>query len=148
PALHAAARGRPGAGRAPVGGVLHPGRARQSAHRGAQSQLGHGRAAPAQLDAERAVKRTSNTFPARLTWVLQERELGMKTGWLVGGLAAIVLIAGGAFFLMKGPAGSAPPTLFQWQDYVDPHFTAAYEAAYHEKPATSIFADEDEALAK
>ena len=68
--------------------------------------------------------------------------------WLWGGLAAILLIGGGAFFLMRGPAGSAPPTLFQWQDYVDPHFTAAYEAAYHEKPATSIFADEDEALAK
>src|SRR5471032_690548 len=68
--------------------------------------------------------------------------------WALGGLVAAILIVGGAFFLMKGPAGSAPPTLFQWQDYVDPHFTAAYEAAYHEKVGTSIFADEDEAFSK
>jgi spermidine/putrescine transport system substrate-binding protein len=45
-------------------------------------------------------------------------------------------------------AKNAPPVLFQWQDYVDPHFTAAYEAQFHEKPATAIFADEDEAFAK
>ena len=68
--------------------------------------------------------------------------------WAYGGLAAAILIAGGAWFLMKGPAASAPPTLFQWQDYVDPHFTAGYEAAYHEKAGTSIFADEDEAFSK
>ncbi|MBA2587028.1 MAG: extracellular solute-binding protein [Alphaproteobacteria bacterium] len=68
--------------------------------------------------------------------------------WAYGGLAAAILIVGGAWFLMKAPAGSAPATLFQWQDYVDPHFTAAYEAAWHEKPGTSIFADEDEAFSK
>src|SRR5438552_2957877 len=72
----------------------------------------------------------------------------MKTGWLAGGLAAMILIIGGAYFLMRAPGGSGPATLFQWQDYVDPHFTAGYEAAWHEKPGTSIFADEDEALAK
>ena len=55
--------------------------------------------------------------------------------WAYGGLAAAILIVGGAFFLMKGPAGSSPPTLFQWQDYVDPHFTAAYEAATTKKSA-------------
>src|SRR6478609_9585235 len=68
--------------------------------------------------------------------------------WAFGGLAAAFLILGGAWFLMKTPTGSAPATLFQWQDYVDPHFTAAYEATYHEKAGTSIFADEDEAFSK
>ena len=67
---------------------------------------------------------------------------------VVGGLAAAILIIGGGWFLMQGPAGIGPATLFQWQDYVDPHFLAAYEAAYHEKPGTSIFADEDEAFSK
>jgi spermidine/putrescine transport system substrate-binding protein len=57
--------------------------------------------------------------------------------------AAALLLAG------CGDNGkSTPPVLFQWQDYVDPHFTAAYEAQFHEKPATAIFADEDEAFAK
>ena len=68
--------------------------------------------------------------------------------WALGGLVAAILIIGGGWFLMQGPAASKPPTLFQWQDYVDPHFTAAYEAAYHEKVGTSIFADEDEAFSK
>lgn len=47
-----------------------------------------------------------------------------------------------------GKEESKPATLFQFQDYVDPHFTAAYEARFHEKPNTSIFADEDEAFSK
>ena len=67
----------------------------------------------------------------------------MKRVWLLGALTVLALAGCGD----KGGKGSAP-ALFQWQDYVDPHFTAAYEAAYHEKPATSIFADEDEAFAK
>lgn len=71
----------------------------------------------------------------------------MKRAWrLSGALAALALLAGCGDH--GGKAKSGPPTLFQWQDYVDPHFTAAYEARYHEKPGTSIFADEDEALAK
>jgi spermidine/putrescine transport system substrate-binding protein len=68
--------------------------------------------------------------------------------WALGGLVAVILIIGGGWFLMQGSPASKPPTLFQWQDYVDPHFTAAYEAVYHEKPGTSIFADEDEAFSK
>ena len=72
----------------------------------------------------------------------------MKTGWLVGGLAALVLIIGGGWLLMRGPAGSGPATLFQWQDYMEPPFLADYEKAFHEKPAITIFADEDEAFAK
>jgi len=72
----------------------------------------------------------------------------MKTGWLVGGLAALVLIIGGGWFLMRGPAGTGPVTLFQWQDFMDPPFLADYEKAFHEKPAITIFADEDEAFSK
>jgi len=67
----------------------------------------------------------------------------MKRAWMVAALA--LLSACGD---QGGKAKSDPPVLFQWQDYVDPHFTADYEARYHEKPGTSIFADEDEALAK
>jgi spermidine/putrescine transport system substrate-binding protein len=72
----------------------------------------------------------------------------MKPGWLVGGLAALVLIIGGGWFLMRGPAGSGPVTLFQWQDFMDPPFLADYEKTFHEKPAITIFADEDEAFTK
>ncbi len=43
---------------------------------------------------------------------------------------------------------SKPVTLFQWEDYVQAPFLKAYEDQYKEKPGTSIFADEDEALAK
>ena len=58
----------------------------------------------------------------------------MKTGWLVGGLAALVLIIGGGWFLMRGPAGSGPVTLFQWQDYMDPPFLADYEKTFTKNP--------------
>jgi spermidine/putrescine transport system substrate-binding protein len=63
--------------------------------------------------------------------------------WFVGGalVAALALLG-------CSKEESKPATLFQFQDYVDPHFTAAYEARFHEKPNTSIFADEDEAFAK
>src|SRR3569623_483616 len=43
---------------------------------------------------------------------------------------------------------AGPPTLFQWEDYIQPPVLADYVAAYHEKPNTVIFADEDEAFAK
>jgi spermidine/putrescine transport system substrate-binding protein len=45
-----------------------------------------------------------------------------------------------------GPSGA--PVLFQWEDYVDPPFLAAYRQRFAETPRTSIFADEDEAFAK
>ena len=44
--------------------------------------------------------------------------------------------------------GSGSPILFQWEDYVDPPFLAAYRQQYGETPRTAIFADEDEAFAK
>jgi len=70
--------------------------------------------------------------------------LGMKTGWLIGGIAAalIVTVSG------CGKSSSGPVTLFQWQDYMEPPFLADYEKAYGEKPAITIFADEDEAFSK
>ena len=72
----------------------------------------------------------------------------MKTGWLVGGLAALVLIIGGSWFLVHAPAKSRPVTLFQWLDNIGPPFLADYEKTFHEKPAITIFADEDEAFSK
>ena len=74
--------------------------------------------------------------------------LGMKTVWLVGGLAAALVVAAGGYFLTRGPAASGPVTLFQWQDYMDPPFLADYQKATGEKPAITIFADEDEAFSK
>jgi spermidine/putrescine transport system substrate-binding protein len=72
----------------------------------------------------------------------------MKTGWIVGGLAAVAILAGGQYFLTLGPATGGPVTLFQWQDYMEPAFLADYQKAYNEKPAITIFADEDEAFSK
>lgn len=66
----------------------------------------------------------------------------MKSCFVGGALVAALALLG------CGKEESRPATLFQFQDYVDPHFTAAYEARFHEKPGTSIFADEDEAFAK
>ena len=71
----------------------------------------------------------------------------MKTGWKIlsmalGAAAASLILTG------CGKSASKPATLFQWQDYVAPAFYADYEKAYGEKPATAIFADEDEALSK
>jgi spermidine/putrescine transport system substrate-binding protein len=70
----------------------------------------------------------------------------MKT-WIIGGFAAALLIIGG-WFLMRGPAATGPITLFQWQDYMEPPFLADYQKATGEKPAITIFADEDEAFSK
>src|SRR5882757_461444 len=67
----------------------------------------------------------------------------MKMGlWSLGGIAAALILSG------CGKGASGPATLFQWQDYVAPAFYADYEKAYGEKPATTIFADEDEAFSK
>ncbi len=63
----------------------------------------------------------------------------MKRAWI---LAALLALAG------CGKDESRPVTLFQWQDYMEPPFLADYEAAYKEKPAITIFADEDEAFSK
>jgi spermidine/putrescine transport system substrate-binding protein len=45
-------------------------------------------------------------------------------------------------------APSDTPTLFQWEEYVEPAFLTEYRQAYREVPKTAIFADEDEAFAK
>src|SRR3954469_3399948 len=72
----------------------------------------------------------------------------MKAGWIVGGLAAVLLVIGGGYWIMRGPTTSGPATLFQWQDYTAPVFFASYQKTYGEKPAITIFADEDEAFSK
>jgi spermidine/putrescine transport system substrate-binding protein len=73
----------------------------------------------------------------------------MRKSILLGSLAAVALVAAGAYVLHR-PAGNAPgpATLFQWVDYTDPAFLAEYQATRNEKPQTAIFADEDEAFAK
>ncbi|HEX4176835.1 MAG TPA: extracellular solute-binding protein [Rhizomicrobium sp.] len=71
----------------------------------------------------------------------------MKTGWILGlSLTATLMV--GSWFLLRPPAGNGPVTLFQWQDFMEPPFLADYEKAYGEKPAITIFADEDEAFSK
>jgi spermidine/putrescine transport system substrate-binding protein len=65
----------------------------------------------------------------------------MKTRW-IGVVAALLALIG------CGKEESRPITLFQWQDYMEPAFLADYQKAYGEKPAITIFADEDEAFAK
>jgi spermidine/putrescine transport system substrate-binding protein len=62
----------------------------------------------------------------------------------LGGIAAALLLT--AVGCGKNPSG--PVTLFQWQDYMEPAFLADYVKAYNEKPAITIFADEDEAFSK
>ncbi len=56
------------------------------------------------------------------------------------------LVLGLASCDQKRTAGSGPPTLYQWEDYMDPPFLAAYKAQYNETPNVKIFADEDEAF--
>src|ERR1700743_3243710 len=71
----------------------------------------------------------------------------MKTGWILGlSLTAALMV--GSWFLLRPPAGNGPVTLSQWQDFMEPPFLADYEKAYGEKPAITIFADEDEAFSK
>jgi spermidine/putrescine transport system substrate-binding protein len=62
---------------------------------------------------------------------------------ILGGAAAFA----GAMLLAAG-AALAAPTLFQWEDYIDPPFLAQYQQQYKEKPNVAMFADEDEAFAK
>lgn len=43
---------------------------------------------------------------------------------------------------------SGPPTLFQFEDYMNQPFLAEYQKQYGEEPNIAIYADEDEAFAK
>lgn len=70
---------------------------------------------------------------------------------MAGSVAGLAILAGLGVWLLAGAGGTRddrPVTLFQWQDYMEPPFLADYEARYHEKPAITIFADEDEAFTK
>ena len=71
----------------------------------------------------------------------------MIKGWLLGGALTALLLAG-SWLLLRPAAGTGPVTLFQWQDYMEPPFLADYQKATGEKPAITIFADEDEAFSK
>ena len=62
----------------------------------------------------------------------------MKWKLLTGVVAAMLAVT----------SALAAPTLFQWEDYVDPPFLAQYQQQYKEKPSVAMFADEDEAFAK
>src|SRR5262244_3838181 len=77
----------------------------------------------------------------------------MRKPWLVAGSLALLFVV--LAVLLLRPNGSQEraasrdaPTLFQWEDYMDPPFLAAYRKTYGEAPSVSIFADEDEAFAK
>lgn len=63
-----------------------------------------------------------------------------------GGALAVVIVC--RWLFLGAQPSSQPVILFQWQDYMDPPFLADYERRYKQKPAITIFADEDEAFAK
>jgi spermidine/putrescine transport system substrate-binding protein len=71
----------------------------------------------------------------------------MIKGWLLGGAMSALLLAA-SWLLLRPAEGTGPVTLFQWQDYMEPPFLAGYQKAFGEKPAITIFADEDEAFSK
>jgi spermidine/putrescine transport system substrate-binding protein len=64
------------------------------------------------------------------------------------GILAVGVFAVSRMFPGTGTVAADTPVLFQWEDYVDPPFLAQYRNARGEAPQTSIYADEDEALAK
>lgn len=72
----------------------------------------------------------------------------MKTSWIVSGIAAGLLLVGMSWLFLSTPSKSGQVTLFQWQDYMEQPFLADYEKETGEKPAITIFADEDEAFSK
>ena len=72
----------------------------------------------------------------------------MKRGSSVRRLFAAAMIAAGLAGCGDRGNAAAAPVLFQWEDYVDPPFLAAYRKEFGQTPRTAIFADEDEAFAK
>jgi spermidine/putrescine transport system substrate-binding protein len=65
---------------------------------------------------------------------------------MVVGLGAILFLAG--CDQQQKQEAAKPPTLFEFEDYMDPPFLAEYKKQYNETPAVAIYADEDEAFAK
>ena len=65
---------------------------------------------------------------------------------IVLGIAALLTLSG----CNRQPRQDAasPPTLFQFEDYMDPPFLAQYKKQFNETPDVAIYADEDEAFAK
>src|SRR5947209_4918195 len=74
------------------------------------------------------------------------RNIPNRPLFLMTGAAALAFALAGCGG--SNQSASAPPVLFQWEDYVDPPFLADYEKERHENPRTAIFGDEDEAFAK
>jgi spermidine/putrescine transport system substrate-binding protein len=65
---------------------------------------------------------------------------------IVAGFGSLLFLAGCDQSGTK--QASTPPTLFQFEDYMDPPFLAQYQKQYNETPKVTIYADEDEAFAK
>src|SRR5690242_9531394 len=65
---------------------------------------------------------------------------------IVAGFAALLVLS--ACNEQPKQEATRPPTLFQFEDYMDPPFFAQYERKYNETPNVAIYADEDEAFAK
>jgi len=63
-------------------------------------------------------------------------------------IACIAAALGGLVAIAACGQKNEPPVLFQFEDYMNPPFLAEYEKIYKEKPATTIYADEDEAFAR
>jgi spermidine/putrescine transport system substrate-binding protein len=72
----------------------------------------------------------------------------MRAWWIAGGIAVLLACAGAWYALSQKSAAPGPVSLFQWEDYMEQPFLTGYEKTYREKPAITVFADEDEAFAK
>jgi spermidine/putrescine transport system substrate-binding protein len=65
---------------------------------------------------------------------------------IAAGFATLLVLAG--CDQQQKQVAAKPPTLFTFEDYMDPPFLAEYKKKYNETPAVAIFASEDEAFAK
>jgi spermidine/putrescine transport system substrate-binding protein len=75
--------------------------------------------------------------------------MALRTGFAaLAAFAAFALPGMFASGTMNAIAAPDTPVLFQWEDYMEAPFLAAYKAQYKETPAIAVFADEDEAFAK
>ena len=76
------------------------------------------------------------------------RRLWFVSAGMAAAMLALPFLPGSSRIAPAHAAASDTPTLFQWEDYVDPPFLAEYRQSYAQTPKTAIFADEDEAFAK